>query len=163
MMMTANYTDTGIDAEIHDTATLTSLIWLRERLQSHIDALTPTLAETQQTGPVQVVDSDSPMSHKPHCDSDSDESEPQIAPEWSEWFDWSGGENPVPGCKVNTIHVSTVEDVDWANCSWWDHKPLEDAFSKGNITRYRVLLSSIPDGYSLMHGQLVADMPEGGE
>ena len=55
--MTANYTDTGIDAEIDDTATLTSLIWLRERVQSHIDALTPTLevpvAETQQTGPVQ--------------------------------------------------------------------------------------------------------------
>ena len=58
--MTANYTDTGIDLEIHDTATLTSLIWLRERVQSHIDSMTPMLATTQQSGPVQVVEDEHP-------------------------------------------------------------------------------------------------------
>ena len=133
--MTANYTDTGIDLEIHETATLDSLFWLRERVQSHIDAL------TQQTSPVQVVENE---------------------PEWSEWFNWSGGENPVRGCKVKTSHISGVVDEDWANASWWDHKPKSDPFSMGNITSYRVLLSSIPDGYSLMYGILVEDPWEGG-
>ncbi len=91
--MTANYTDTGIDAEIHDTATLASLIWLRERVQSHIDALTPTLPETQQTGPVQVVESESEA--------------------WSKDYVAKDGDGPF-----------------------------------------------IPDGYSLMHGMLVEDLPK---
>ena len=121
--MTANYTDTGIDLEIHETATLDSLFWLRERVQSHIDAL------TQQTSPVQVVENE---------------------PEWSEWFNWSGGENPVRGCKVKTSHTSGGVDE-----GWWDHKPKSDPFHWCNITRYRVLLSSIPEGYYLYQGKLV--------
>ena len=172
--MTANYTDTGIDLEIHDTATLTSLIWLRERVQSHIDAMTPTLAETIQAGPVQVVepksDPDCPRCKGtgllPHvlydpaepCDCFGWGGEVPSEPEWSPWFDWSGGESPVKGCKVNTFHVSGVEDMDWANCFWWDHKPLH-AFSEGNITRYRVLLSTIPKGWSLIGGRLIEDLP----
>jgi len=92
-----------------------------------------------QSGPVQVVESE---------------------PEWSEWFNWSGGENPVSGCSVNTVHVSGVEDVDWANCSWWDHKPPADAFSNGNITRYRVKLSSIPEGYTLSDKGVLRGVPK---
>jgi len=135
--MTANYTDTGIDAEIHDTATLTSL---QERVQSHIDAMTPTLAETIQAGPVQVVESE---------------------PEWSEWFDWSGGANPMGRCRVKTVHASGVEDEKWANLLWWDHKPAEYQFSEGNILRYRVLLSTIPEGWCLIGGYLIEDLPKG--
>ena len=121
--MTSNYTDTGIDLEIHDTATIAGLLWLRERVQSHIDA--------------------------------------SSEPEWSKWFTWNGGENPVMGCKVKTFHISGVVYEDWANANWWDHKPKSDPWRPANITCYRVLLSSIPDGYSLKHGRLVEDLPKG--
>ena len=124
--MTANYTDKGIDLEIHDTATLTSLIWLRERVQSHIDAMTPTLAETIQAGPLQVVESE---------------------PEWSEWYDWSGGANPVGGCIIEY----TWNDTDYHGNAYWLNFEL--------ITRYRVLLSSIPKGWCLIGGYLVEDLP----
>ena len=131
--MTANYTDTGIDLEIHETATRTSLIWLRERVQSHIDAMTTTLAETIQAGPVQVVESE----HR-----------------WSPWFDWSGGENPVPGCKVKVdagggavrfpLDGSESEMFEWTY------------FFK----KYKVLISSIPEGYTLSDKGVLRGVPK---
>ena len=135
--MTANYTDTGIDLEIHDTATRTSLIWLRERVQSHIDAMPPTLEEpeavTIQSGPVQVVESE---------------------PEWSKWYDWSGGENPVGRCVVDVTFSGHHYFDELASGYRWTAQGVAD------ITRYRVKLSSIPEGCQLSDSGILRGIPK---
>ncbi len=51
--------ETGqIEVNLTNLATLQELIDARQFIQCEIDSRTPTLAETQQTGPVQVVESE---------------------------------------------------------------------------------------------------------
>lgn len=128
----------NVSIVISSDASMTELIAGRDFLQAEIDGRTPTLEEpdavTVQSGPVQVV---------------------KTEPGWSEWFEWSGGENPVGDCRVECEVLGCVKHPPVpasARCWFICDAPFL-------ITRYRVLLSSIPDGWSLMGGILVEDLP----
>ena len=138
----------AINITIQSKATVGELLDARQFIQAEIDSKTPTLEEpeahTQQTGPA--------------CDSGSGESETQSDHEWSEWFNWSGGCNPVGECEVEVVYEGVIHrhlsrNIDWSNM----HGCLV-----AEVTRYRVLLSSIPEGWSLSLSGILLQIPEGG-